>query len=402
LPVSSTYDVIVIGGGIAGSCIAGILARNGHGVLVVEKEAAFRDRIRGEGTWPWGVVEARRAGLGELLDRVSNPMQGMTRYVDGEIAEVEWSVDPETTPPVFGFSHPHLQSEAFAWAAAQGATMLRPAKAISFARNSRPKVRVDHDGQIFDVTARLVIGADGKHSMCRRWTGGESQTDPECHRMGGVALHGASIDRSIDSYWWRDSEAVNWFAAGPDRTRLYLIMTAQRLRETGVDRSFDALLAYAAQEMPEGSLASAEQIGPIGYFSCSDTWGSVVAGNDVVLIGDAAGSPDPSRGHGTSMVYHDVRHLADLLTSEKVANWTRATVAYSAIREQNFATIREWDRWHIPNFARSDSAARLREAHHRAQQVDPTMGGFAFIERTGPYGLVADEAARRHFYGEDL
>jgi hypothetical protein len=30
------------------------------------------------------------------------------------------------------------------------------------------------------------------------------------------------------------------------------------------------------------------------------------------------------------------------------------------------------------------------------------MGGFSTIEVTGPAGLVADEEARRHFFGEDL
>lgn len=402
MSIASSYDAIVIGGGIAGSCLAGVLARSGLGVLTLEKEPAFRDRVRGEGTWPWGVNEARQAGLGELLAKVSAPMTGMTRFANGEIAETEWSIDPTTFPPLIGYSHPHLQSEAFAWAAEQGATMLRSAKGVGFSRNGRPSVRVDHDGETFEVSARLVIGADGKHSICRRWTGGESCTDPECHRMGGVALHGAQFDRSIDCYWWRDEEAVNWFAAGPGRTRLCLIMTAPRIRELGVDRSFDALLDFAAREMPEGSLASVEQGGPIGYFSCSDTWGSVLAGNDVVLIGDAAGSADPSRGHGTSMLYHDVRLLSELLTSEPVPRWDAATAAYAAEREKIFAVVREWDRWHLPNFQRTELAAHLREAHERARQADPSMGGFAFIERTGPYGLVADEAARAHFYGEDL
>jgi 2-polyprenyl-6-methoxyphenol hydroxylase-like FAD-dependent oxidoreductase len=161
------------------------------------------------------VNEARRAGLGELLDHVGVSIHGLNRYEKGQIAEVEWSVDGNI-PPCIGFSHPRLQDEAYAWAAAQGATMLRPAKAISFTRIGHPSVRVDHDGDVFDVPARLVIGADGKHSMCRRWTGGESHADPEHHRMGGVALRGATIDRSIDNYWWRDGEAVNWFAAVPD------------------------------------------------------------------------------------------------------------------------------------------------------------------------------------------
>jgi 2-polyprenyl-6-methoxyphenol hydroxylase-like FAD-dependent oxidoreductase len=152
--------------------------------------------------------------------------------------------------------------------------------------------------------------------------------------------------------------------------------------------------------MPEGSLASAEQAGPIGYFSSSDTWASVIAGNGVVLIGDAAGSPDPCQGHGTSLLYHDVRLLADLLTSE--SDWNVATKAYATERAQLFAVVHAWDRWHDPFFERSDAAARLREGHEQARQADPSLGGFAFIERTGPYGLVGDEAARRHFFGEDL
>jgi hypothetical protein len=30
------------------------------------------------------------------------------------------------------------------------------------------------------------------------------------------------------------------------------------------------------------------------------------------------------------------------------------------------------------------------------------LGGYALLEEDGPDGLVPDEAARRHYYGEDL
>jgi choline dehydrogenase-like flavoprotein len=57
------FDVITVGGGLAGSTLATELARAGHKVLVLERETRFKDRVRGENMLPWGVAAARRSGL---------------------------------------------------------------------------------------------------------------------------------------------------------------------------------------------------------------------------------------------------------------------------------------------------------------------------------------------------
>ena len=41
-------DVIVVGGGIAGSALAGVLAGAGVDVLLLETVTEYRDRVRGE------------------------------------------------------------------------------------------------------------------------------------------------------------------------------------------------------------------------------------------------------------------------------------------------------------------------------------------------------------------
>ena len=61
------FDVIVVGGGVGGSALAVNLATAGLEVEVLEREPVFIDRVRGEWIAPWGVAEAKRLDVYELL-----------------------------------------------------------------------------------------------------------------------------------------------------------------------------------------------------------------------------------------------------------------------------------------------------------------------------------------------
>ncbi len=400
MAASTQYDVIVVGGGIAGSCLAGVLAREGLGVLLLEREAAFRDRVRGELTFPWGVVEARRAGL-EIVQQLVGavPLRSLTPYEGGILAEPDWAVSPEETPGL-GFLHPRFQEVAFTWAATQGAETMRPAKAVDFARNGRSSVRVVHEGRESEYDARLVVAADGKLSAARRWAGGETVADPEHHRFGGVLVADDHCAPGALNYAWTPGEMVLWFAAGAYHTRLYVSLQAERLRTTGIDRSFETLIGFVADRLPEGALANARQAGPIGFFPNSCVWASELAGNGVVLVGDAAGAPDPSQGHGTSLLFWDVRQLSQLLLES--TNWDGAIRAFAERRRNVYNVIRTIDKWWQIFFDTSVEATQRLEGHLLAREHDPTVGGLARIEITGPEGLAVDETARRRWFGESL
>jgi 2-polyprenyl-6-methoxyphenol hydroxylase-like FAD-dependent oxidoreductase len=318
-------------------------------------------------------------------------IRAFKRYENGKPVQAVWEQPAPDDVPGMGFLHPRFQEAAFAWAQAQGASPLRPAKATRFSRNGRPSLTVAVDGGETELAARLIVGADGKLSMTRCGTGGESIADTENHRMGGVLISGAVFDRMVHNVSWLPGEAVSWFAAGPEMTRHYLVMTAPRLHQTGVDRSFSSLVDVAAGHTQEGVLEDVEQQGPLGFISNDDTWASRIAGNDVVLIGDAAGASDPTQGHGTALLFRDIRALSELLLTE--SNWETSVEEFAERRRHAFAVIHEVDCWHNVFFDTNAEAARFREGHGRALQHDPTLGGFSSIEVTGPAGLVAGEAA---------
>jgi menaquinone-9 beta-reductase len=64
--MAPTYDVVTVGGGLAGAALAKSLAEQGLRVLVVEQTLEFKDRVRGETMPPWGVSELRSLGLHAL------------------------------------------------------------------------------------------------------------------------------------------------------------------------------------------------------------------------------------------------------------------------------------------------------------------------------------------------
>ena len=60
-------EIVIVGGGIGGGALATVLARAGISVAVLERDLEPVDRVRGEFMAPWGVAEAARLGLLDIL-----------------------------------------------------------------------------------------------------------------------------------------------------------------------------------------------------------------------------------------------------------------------------------------------------------------------------------------------
>jgi 2-polyprenyl-6-methoxyphenol hydroxylase-like FAD-dependent oxidoreductase len=117
----------------------------------------------------------------------------------------------------------------------------------------------------------------------------------------------------------------------------------------------------------------------------------------VLLIGDAAGSSDPTYGQGLSLTSRDARVLGEnLLASE---DWSAAGHAYAVERDRYFgATVRSEDWQSHLFFAQGPEADEIRARALPLISQDPTRypdHGFS-----GP-DLPCDDSVRRRFFGED-
>jgi 2-polyprenyl-6-methoxyphenol hydroxylase-like FAD-dependent oxidoreductase len=99
-----SYDLLIIGGGLAGATLGRSMTLAGAQVLIIEKETEFRDRIRGEVLLPWGSVEAKELGIYDVL------LQSCAREAPRELFFLEGE---PTSPRDFLTSTPQTDMRAF-------------------------------------------------------------------------------------------------------------------------------------------------------------------------------------------------------------------------------------------------------------------------------------------------
>src|SRR5579863_1506391 len=79
----SSYDVVIIGGSVAGASTAMLLARRGHRVLVVERQVFPRDTLSTHFIWPRGVSYLNRWGLADRVFAKTPRFQRMEVSIEG-------------------------------------------------------------------------------------------------------------------------------------------------------------------------------------------------------------------------------------------------------------------------------------------------------------------------------
>jgi menaquinone-9 beta-reductase len=343
--VAADPDIVVIGGGLGGASLALVMAREGAGVTVVEREREYRDRVRGEVVAAWGTAEARRLGLFDwLVEGCAREVRALALHVEGEpFPPVALRSAAPNYEPSVAFLHPVMQQALIEEAAAAGATIVRPARLTALTPGDPPEVEIAVDDTVRTLRARLVVGADGRDSQVARLAGFERQSDPEELLSTGLLVEG-EMDTDGAIHYLFGSTAGHSSAlceVSPNVYRLYLFRhtDAAPSRLSG-PRDFETTLEdLRGAGVPDEWLAGVQLRGPLATFDGSHRWIERPHRDGIVLVGDAGAASDPAWGSGLGRTMRDVRLLRDALLAD--TDWHDAADAYAEQHDEYWGRLRD-------------------------------------------------------------
>lgn len=391
------YDLIVAGGGLGGSALAKVMADAGVRVLLLEQEARFKDRVRGEFLPPWGVAEARRLALEDTFKTCgcSSP------YMEMGLGQARDLI--ATTPqalPSLGFSHPQMQEALLQAAAKAGAHIRREVTVIAIEPGSQPRVLFGNSGNTETLSARIVVASDGRNSAARKWAGFIVTRQPHPFLFAGVLLKGLAMPRDLSHYFFNPVTAtvVGVVYEGEDRFRAYLGYPTEEMERLQGEQALPRFLDYSRRTtvFPGFYDGPLHCIGPLASFACDEDWVVHPYSKGVALIGDAAATSDPAYGQGMSLTLHDVRTLTEALLGN--SDWDGAGHDYASEHQRYFSVIHTSCEWLRQIFQeQGPEADRRRAIAMPLIQEDPTRVPDHII--SGPR-LPIDESVRARFFGE--
>ncbi len=402
------YDVAVVGGGIGGAALAAVMQRAGHSCLVLERTTAFPDRTKGEWIAPWGVVEARRLGLAEVIASARGHVLHRHVFYDETVdpAEAEAaSLGLDLIPGVEGpmtQRHPDACQVLLDAAGAAGADVHRGIEDIDISLDPPTVSFSGGDGGRRTARARLLVGADGRNSVVRRRLGFELHKDPPHHVFSGLLVDGA--DDWPEDVQIAGAEGDVHFLAFPQgrgRVRLYLgLPIEERHRLSGLDGPAEFARAYHLACVPQSdALAEATPISPCATYPNEDAWVDVPATEGAVLIGDAAGWNDPITGQGLSITLRDVRLVSEILRAS--SDWSAAALSpYVEERRERLRRLRFSAQVQSALYAEFGDEARARRLRAGARFAeDPSLMLTLLAVMLGPENVDAEcftEDRRQH------
>ncbi len=342
------HDVLVIGGGPAGSATGFWLAKAGHDVCVLERKAFPRDKTCGDGLTPRAVHQLRDMGVEPAIAAHHHRHDGLRAVAHGITLELPWPEHPVV--PSYGYvvRRRDLDQMVADHAAGAGATLRASTEALHpLGRDGLVTGAVVKDkasGETREIHARYVVVADGSLSRFGRALGtARNKAYPQ-----GIAIRGY-FDSPISADPWiescldvhdrqgRSMPGYGWIFPLGDGTinvGIGLLSTFKGYKDVNTTHLMTEWAATAPERWgidPDAILAP-----PTG--GRLPMAGSVnpKVGPNWLIVGDAAGSINPFNGEGIDYAYETARMAADLVDESIRSGTAQPLQRYTTLLDDEY------------------------------------------------------------------
>lgn len=392
-------DLVVVGGGIAGSVVAGRMSAAGARVVVLEQSERFVDRVRGEYIASWGVREVIELGLWDVVRSVphSNLLThfvGFEEQIPEDVAVStmrDFSLMVPDVPGALGVSHPGLSEVLLAHAGVCGANVVRGTSAVTVDLRNGPTVRWQVGDTAFDAPARLVVAADGRGSAVRRASGLTlHETEPVRLLAGMLVADTDDWPRHIACHGVEGEIEYIMFPQADGLTRVYVAWSTEQPGRLGGPERQRKLLDSLRLGCTSWSaaIAGGTPAGPCSWFPMTDSWLDDPVHDSIVFAGDAAGWSNPLIGQGLSVALRDARVLTDTLLAHE--RWDHETLrGYADERAERMRRLRVSMAVSAIIYAFGPAAADRRARIRSAMETDPMLAASRATTVAGPWAFPA-------------
>lgn len=378
-------DVIVVGGGPAGSVSAWLLAERGHRVLLLDKARFPRHKACSEYVNPAGARLLAALGLaGELEALGAHRMEAMLIHAPGGHRFLADFGVAEPGSTAIGLSRFRLDSLLLNRAREAGVEVREGVhvRDILVANGSVQGVEATVDGARVILRAPLTIGADGRHGVVARALGLDSPL--RWPRRTGLVAHYRGVT-GLGSWGEMHVAPARQGYAGLAPLEEGLTNVAFVTASAAVANrpgSLEAFFAEGLSGIPAvaSRLAGAERAGGIRGIGPMAHCARKVFGDGFMLVGDAASFLDPFTGDGIHEALRGATLLAPVADSALRAGdlSARRLAPYCAARRRAFWAKRQVC-WLVQGFITTPAlmdyaTARLDRRATAAQTLAGVLG----------------------------
>jgi flavin-dependent dehydrogenase len=309
---SPSFDVIVVGGRVAGASTAMLLARAGARVLLLERAAHGADTLSTHGLMRAGVLQLSRWGLLDRLVAAGTPAVRNTTFRVGGEPPLEISIAARAGVDALYAPRRHLLDRVLVDAAAEaGAEVRHGTRVTRLLRDSRSRVTgvgmLDGAGVETSATATYVVGADGIRSFVADAAGARLL---EQGRHASAVRYAYVRGLDVPGYVWGfgNGAAAGLIPTNDGEHNVFAATSPHRMRTLRLGRSgdevLDRLVGLAAPDL-RGPLSRARRVSRHHGWAGLPGFRRQPWGPGWALVGDAGYYKDPIGSHGITDALRD-------------------------------------------------------------------------------------------------